>query len=113
MLHLVDCSLVITLAGSLDAFLQPEDDLLELLPGFVLPRLSMPLGICHSDQAAIYTSYHRPDRVRVSLSLALPRAFASRTILHPLSVWLTTCSKLMRSQESRAGVTPFLIPVGW
>ncbi len=52
-------------------------------------------------------------RVRVSISLALPRALASRTILHPLSMRLTTYSTLVFSVESRADVTSFLIAVAW
>ncbi len=40
-----------TMAGSVYALLELEDDPLKWLPRFVLPRLSMPLGICHSDEA--------------------------------------------------------------
>ncbi len=39
-----------TMAGSVYALLELEDDPLELLPRFVLPRLSMPLSTCHSDE---------------------------------------------------------------
>ncbi len=40
-----------TMAGSVYALLEPEDDPLKLLPRLVPPRLSMPKGICHSDEA--------------------------------------------------------------
>jgi hypothetical protein len=45
------------LLRSIDALLELEDDALEVLPGLVLPRLSMSvtpcgvLAICHSDAA--------------------------------------------------------------
>ena len=38
-------------AGSVYALWELEDHPLKLLPRLVLPRLSMPLGICHSDEA--------------------------------------------------------------
>ena len=48
----VQVALVIgTMTGSVYALLEPEDKPLNLLPRLVLPRLSMPLGICHSDEA--------------------------------------------------------------
>ena len=48
----VQVALVIgTMTGSVYALLEPEDNPLEPRPGFVPPRLSMLLGICHSDEA--------------------------------------------------------------
>ena len=116
----VQVALVIgTMTGSVYALLEPEDNPLNLLPRLVLPRLSMPLGICHSDEAPT-GSYTLDLSGSASagitgdpVSLALPRALASRTILHPLSMQLTTYSTLGLSQESRADVTSFLTPVGW
>ncbi len=107
-----------TMAGSVYALWEPEDDPLEWLPRFVPPRLSMPLGICHSDEAP--TGSYTIDLSGSAsagitgdpVSLALPRALASRTILHPPSMRLTTYSTLVFSEESRADVTSFLIAVG-
>ncbi len=107
-----------TMAGSVYALLEPEDDPLKWLPRLVPPRLSMPLGICHSDEAPT-GSYTLDLSGSASagitgdpVSLALPRALASRTILHPLSMRLTTYSTLVFSVESRADVTSFLRAVG-
>ena len=107
-----------TMAGSVYALLELEDDPLELLPRLVPPRLSMPKGICHSDETPT-GSYTLDLSGSASaginndpVSLALPRALASRTILHPPSIRLTTYSTLMFSEESRADVTSFLTPVG-
>ena len=89
-LEFVDGSLVPALRGSVYALLEPEDNPLELLPGFGLPRLRMLNSIGHSDKAPT-RSYPTPRPVPASAYLAaFPRALASRAILPPVSMRLTT-----------------------
>lgn len=105
---------VTALRGLVDALLEPEDDPVEVVPRFVLPRLSMSGDICHSDQAPTDAStLHRTVPASAYLTISRERWLLGQSCPRSGMEWTTyLLGMYIVLARNRPQVTPFRVSVG-